>query len=84
MMKTPLHVRTRRFTSVAAATLLIGGIAAIVGFRSPPASGESMSSQCPWLDPSLPTEQRVDMLVSHMTLEQQVSLMQVHPGKGSG
>lgn len=80
MMKTPLHVRTRRFTSVAAATLLIGGTAAIVGFTSPPASGESMSSQCPWLDPSLPTEQRVDMLVSHMTLEQQVSLMTVVKG----
>jgi beta-glucosidase len=36
------------------------------------------TAQCPWLNTALPTEQRVDMLVSAMTLDQQASLMQLH------
>src|SRR5690349_10664999 len=43
----------------------------------------SQISQCPWLNTSLPAKTRVNMLVSHMTLEQQASLMKVSPGSGA-
>ena len=79
-MKKSHHVRTGRFVRIATATLL-AGIGSIASFTTSPASGEPTStSHCPWLDPALPTMQRIDMLVSHMTLEQQVSLMTVHKG----
>ena len=73
--------RTGRLVRIAAAALLIGGTASIAGFTASSASAESTSlSQCPWLDSSLPVTQRVNMLVAHMTLGQQASLMAVQKG----
>ncbi len=46
----------------------------------PPAAGPSRLSICPWLNPLMPIQQRVNELVSAMTLAQEVSLMQ--PVKG--
>jgi beta-glucosidase len=71
------HFRSRRWRAVLIVATLLAGAAAVA-----PATGASAATdpnpQCPWLNPALPVTQRVDMLVSSMTLEQQASLMQLH------
>jgi beta-glucosidase len=47
------------------------------------AAGGSSSSNCPWLDQSLPVTQRVRELTSAMTLQEKLSLMQLVPGAGA-
>ena len=43
-----------------------------------PAAPAQQSSDQPWLDPSLPIDQRVDALISKMTLEEKVEQMRDH------
>ena len=53
------------------ASYLIIAIVLVLSFGSPAA----MQEQPPYLNPSLPTDRRVDDLVSRMTLEEKVSQM---------
>jgi beta-glucosidase len=57
------------------------GASSLTAQTSPNSSREKLSPQAAYLDPNVPLEQRVDDLVSRMTLEEKVSQMQdVAPG----
>jgi beta-glucosidase len=43
-----------------------------------PFAAHAQQTDKPWLNPSLPVDQRVDALISHMTLEQKVDQMRDH------
>lgn len=62
--------------TVIAAILSAAALAAVVGLVASADRGTDV--QCPWLNAALPLTQRVDMLVSSMTLPQQATLMQLH------
>jgi beta-glucosidase len=40
----------------------------------------SAQADCPWLNQQLPIDQRVSELIGNMTLQQEISLMQLEPG----
>lgn len=72
----------RTFTALAVAALGTG-VAAPVASSAATTARKSAVADCPWLNTSLPTKTRVNLLVSHMTLDQQASLMKVSPGSGA-
>jgi beta-glucosidase len=49
----------------------------------PAVVGAAQPTSCPWLDRALPIQARVSELTAAMSLEQQVSLMQLQPGAGA-
>lgn len=63
-----------------AGALALAVLAALV--TATKASG-APTTQCPWLDPSLPASTRVSELTGAMTLQQKLSLMQLVPGAGA-
>src|SRR4051812_23027427 len=78
---THAHTRLRHAWGAAVVALL----ALAVGW-STPASAQSGAdtTACPWMNTALPAKARARMLVAHMTLEQQASLMKVSPGGTTG
>ncbi len=74
------HTRRRRAWGAGLVALL----ALTAGWGTPAAAQSGAdTSACPWMDTSLPAKARARMIVSHMTLEQQASLMKVSPGSGA-
>jgi beta-glucosidase len=56
--------------------ILVLALAAATTLSSPAVRGQETSK--PWLNPALPVDQRVDALISRMTLEQKVDQMRDH------
>ena len=60
------HLNHRLTLALAAATTLL------------PFAARAQQPDKPWLNPALPTDQRVDALISKMTLEEKVGQMRDH------
>ena len=66
----------RRIAALAAALTLAVSLAVAAAAASAPAVAAASASQsCPWLDQSLPVHQRVQMLLSQMTLADKINML---------
>lgn len=78
-MQRRIPLRRRMLATAIGAGLALSLTTAAGGAAAQPQA----QARCPWLNTALPTPARVHLLVSHMTLEQQASLMKVLPGTGA-
>jgi beta-glucosidase len=68
--------QTRRVAALAATVLAVSlGLVATASSASAAGSGSPASPACPWLNQSLPVQQRVQMLLGQMTLPDKINMV---------
>lgn len=82
------RARTRSKGAAAAAVVVLAAFTTYTaspgGIPAPPARAAASQASCPWLNQNLPVAQRVDELLSAMTLDQKVAEMHAFSTVSSG